>query len=84
MHPRASQGNSYVHGTDVNMCTGDFYYTEVGFNTMFQSEKPVRRPIALSLRDRQEPCQYYQYRAIPRYVRFYDAYVKSAKGTHYS
>jgi hypothetical protein len=34
---------------------------------------------ALSLRDRKEPSQYYQYRAIPTYVRFYGAYIKSAK-----
>jgi hypothetical protein len=36
---------------------------------------------ALSLRGKQEPGQYYQYRAIWRYVRFYDAYVKSATRT---
>jgi hypothetical protein len=35
---------------------------------------------ALSLRDRQEPCQYYQYWAIPKYEKFYGVYAKSAMG----
>jgi hypothetical protein len=34
---------------------------------------------ALSLRDRRESGQYYQYEAIPRYATFYVVYVKSAK-----
>jgi len=33
-YSRTSQGNSYVHGTDVNTCTEDSCYAEVGFNTI--------------------------------------------------
>jgi hypothetical protein len=80
----ASQGNSYIQGVYVNMCTGDSCYTEVGFNTTMYSvleQEASEKTNALSLRDRREPSQYYQYQAIPRYITFYNVYVKSAKGT---
>jgi hypothetical protein len=69
---------------NVNMCTGDLCYAEVGFNTIMYyvlEQQASGKANSLSLRDRREPSQYYQYRAIPRYIRFYDIYVKSAKGT---
>jgi hypothetical protein len=44
---------------------------------MFNLENLVRRPMLTHLRDTRELSQYYQYRAIPRYGRFYSAYVKS-------
>jgi hypothetical protein len=46
---------------------------------MFKVENLVRRPCLTHLRDTQELSQYYQYWAIPRYGRFYSAYVKSAE-----
>ena len=33
-YPGASRGYSYVHGTEVTVCTGDSCYAEVGFNTI--------------------------------------------------
>jgi len=55
--------------------------SEVGFNTIMYYvlwSQPSEKTNALSLRDRQAPGQYCQYRAIGRYVRFYEVYVKSA------
>jgi hypothetical protein len=66
---------------DVITCTGDSCYAEVGFNTTKYYvlwSQPSEKTNALSLRDRQAPDQYHQYRAIGRYIRFYDIYVKSA------
>jgi hypothetical protein len=80
----ASQDYSYIHGSHVNTCTGDSCYAEVGFNTIMYyvlEQQASEKTNALSLRGKQEPGQYYQYRAIWRYVRFYDAYVKSATRT---
>jgi hypothetical protein len=57
------------------LCRGRFQY-----NNIAPEQEASEKTNALSLRDRQEPGQYYQYQAIPRYVRFCDAYVKSAKG----
>jgi hypothetical protein len=66
---------------DVIMCTGDLCYAEVGFNTIMYyvlRHQSSEKTNALSLRDIRAPSQYYQYRAIWRYVRFYDVYIKSA------
>jgi hypothetical protein len=75
---------TYMVHTDVIMCTGDScFYAEVGFNTItyyVPEQEASEKTNALSLRDRQEPIQYYKYRAIPRYIRLSDIYVKSAKG----
>jgi hypothetical protein len=84
MYPEASQGNSYVHSINVLPCTGDSCYAEVGFNTIMYYVLGLQasgKANALSLRDRQEPSQYYQYWAIPKYGKFYSVYAKSAKGT---
>ena len=69
---------------DVIKCKGASCYAEVGFNTIMYYvlwHQPSEKTNALSLRDRREPSQYYQYQAIPRYISFYNVYVKSAKGT---
>ena len=56
-YPGASWGYSYVHGTEVTVCTGDSCYAEVGFNTIMYyvlQSQPSEKINALSLRDKQE------------------------------
>jgi hypothetical protein len=56
-YPGASRGYSYVHGTEVTVCTGDLCYAEVGFNRIMDyvlQSQPSEKTNALSLRDKRE------------------------------